>query len=190
MPGDRFVPGIFVTNVGDIIMAAEYLSAQFRAPRILIGHSMGGTAILQAAERIETSEFVVTIGSPAQPGHVGRVLRSAREVAMKSGSADIEISGRRFQLKNSFFEDLENADIKKVLAALHKEVMIFHSDKDEIVSVDNGLELFEAARHTKNFISLGSANHLLTDPKDAEYVAAIISARGKDQLITIRLLYR
>ncbi len=64
MPGDRFVPGIFVTNVGDVIMAAVYLSAQFRAPRILIGHSMGGTAILQAAERIETSEFVVTIGSP------------------------------------------------------------------------------------------------------------------------------
>jgi alpha/beta superfamily hydrolase len=166
----------FSTNVDDIVGAAQYLEKDYAAPTVLIGHSFGGAAVLQAAGRIAKAAAVVTIGSPADPRHVMHLLADSTSVIEQKGQANIVLEGRRFTIKKQFIEDLDNARMTVHIGNLNKALLILHAPTDAIVGIDNAAQIFKAARHPKSFIALDGADHLLTSRDDAVYVGALISA--------------
>lgn len=166
----------FSSNVDDLIVAAEYLSENWRAPRILIGHSLGGAAVLQAAHRINSVEAVATIGAPYDPEHVTRHLDDALEEIKSSGEARITLAGRTFTIRKQFLEDLAATKMEETIRTLDRALLVFHSPLDQTVGVNNAARIFKAAKHPKSFVSLDDADHLLTDRSDAEYVGTVLGA--------------
>ena len=166
----------FSSNVADLIAAAEFLEKEYQSPKILIGHSLGGAAVLQAAGNISSAIAVATIGAPADPTHVKHLFSSTQETIEKEGEAEVSIAGRVFKIKKQFFEDLEQSKMQESIRNLKRALLIFHSPVDNIVGVENAGKIFEAARHPKSFISLDHADHLLTNEQDSQYVGHIISA--------------
>ncbi len=166
----------FSSNVADLIAAADFLEKKFQAPKILIGHSLGGAAVLQAAGNIPSVLAVATIGAPADPTHVKHLFAGTQETIEKEGEAEVSIAGRAFKIKKQFFDDLEQTKMQESIRSLKRALLIFHSPVDNIVGVENAGKIFEAARHPKSFLSLDHADHLLTDEQDSQYVGHIISA--------------
>jgi alpha/beta superfamily hydrolase len=166
----------FSSNAEDLVAAAEYLAAEHLAPSILIGHSLGGAAVLQAASRIPSAVAVATIGAPFDPSHVTRLLVSKREEIERDGEATVELAGRRFTIKAQFLEDLETHSSEATIRSLDRALVIFHSPGDEVVGIDNAASIFQAARHPKSFISLDDADHLLMRETDSRYVGSVIGA--------------
>ncbi len=166
----------FSSNVSDITAAADFLAAEFEAPKILIGHSMGGAAVLQAAADVPSAAAVAVIGAPSDPGHVHTLLGDARNKIEADGEAEIALGGRKFKIRKQFLDDLESNRMKESVRKLRKALLIFHSPLDEIVGVDNAAKIYQAARHPKSFVSLDKADHLLTDPEDSKYVGAVTAA--------------
>lgn len=171
-----FADTSFSSNVEDLVTAADFLKANYQAPSILIGHSLGGAAVLQAASRIPSSKAVAVIGSPADPSHVTRHLGSAAETVMEEGEGEVTISGRTFRLKRRFLDDLEATRMNETIGSLKRALIIFHSPLDTIVSVENAARIFQAAKHPKSFVSLDNADHLLSAPADSRYVGTVIAA--------------
>jgi putative redox protein len=172
----EFADTNFTSNVDDLVAAASYLEAEHEAPQILVGHSLGGAAVLQAAGRIEASRAVATIGAPSTPEHVTHLLEDAREEIERTGQARVTLAGRTFTIKRQFLDDLETAAMEETIGSLDRPLMIFHSPIDQIVGVDNAAGIFEAARHPKSFVSLDDADHLLTDPADAAFVGNVLGS--------------
>lgn len=166
----------FSSNVDDLILAADFLKSNYEAPELLIGHSFGGAAVLQAAARISASKAVVTIASPADPQHVKHILGSATDTIQNRGQADVSLAGRTFTLKKQFLDDLEFVNMNKTLQKLNRALLVLHSPIDETVGIENAAQIFQAARHPKSFISLDTADHLLSKPNDSLYAGAVISA--------------
>lgn len=166
----------FSSNVDDLVVAADFLADEYEAPRILVGHSLGGAAVLQAAHHIESAQAVATIGAPYDPEHVTRHLENAIEDIRSSGEARINLAGRTFTIRKQFLEDLAATKMKDTIRTLDRALLIFHSPVDAIVGVDNAGRIFEAAKHPKSFVSLDDADHLLTTPADAEYVGTVLGA--------------
>jgi putative redox protein len=166
----------FSSNVDDLIVAADFLKSNYEAPKILIGHSFGGGAVLQAAARISSSTAVVTIAAPADPQHVKHALGRATETIQSQGEADVNLAGRTFKLKKQFLDDLEFVNMKATLQNLNRALLVLHSPIDETVGIENAAQIFQAARHPKSFISLDTADHLLSNPEDSLYVGAVIAA--------------
>lgn len=166
----------FSSNVGDLEAAAEFLEAEYRAPRILIGHSLGGAAVLQAAERVPSAEAVSTIGAPYDPEHVTRHLDDALEEIKSSGVAQVTLAGRSFTIRKQFLDDLAATKMEETIRTLGRALLVFHSPVDRTVGVGNAARIFEAAKHPKSFVSLDDADHLLTDVDDAEYVGTVLGA--------------
>ncbi|MFB6248931.1 MAG: alpha/beta fold hydrolase [Salinibacter sp.] len=166
----------FSSNVGDLEAAAQFLEAEHQAPRILIGHSLGGAAVLQAAHRVPSVEAVATIGAPYDPEHVTHLLDDALEKIQTSGEAQVTLAGRSFTIRKQFLEDLAATKMEKTIRTLGRALLIFHSPVDRTVGVDNAARIFKAAKHPKSFVSLDDADHLLTDTGDAEYVGAVLGA--------------
>ena len=164
------------SNVADLIAAAEFLEKEYHSPKILIGHSLGGAAVLQAAGNISSAIAVATIGAPADPTHVKHLFAGTQETIEKEGEAEVSIAGRAFKIKKQFLDDLEQTKMQESIRNLKRALLIFHSPVDNIVGVENAAKIFEAARHPKSFISLDHADHLLTDEQDSQYVGHIISA--------------
>ena len=165
----------FSSNVADLITAAGYLETHYAAPKILIGHSFGGTACLKAAARIADVKAVATIGSPFDPAHVGHLLGDARKAIESSGEALVTLAGRPFRIKRQFLEDLDTADMVDVLPKLNRALLVLHSPVDEVVGIDNAAQIYRAARHPKSFISLDTADHMLSQSADAEYAGNVIA---------------
>jgi len=165
----------FSSNVADLVAAAEFLSATYQAPKILIGHSFGGTASLQAALDIPSANAVATIGSPADPKHVKHVLGDAMETIQARGEAEILLDGRPFKIRKQFLDDLQDARIDNSIRNLKRALLVLHSPVDTIVDIDNAARIFKAAKHPKSFISLDRADHLMSDPEDSRYVGAVIA---------------
>ncbi len=165
----------FSSNVDDLVTAARFLADHYEAPRILIGHSLGGAAVLQAAGRIPSSTAVATIAAPADPGHVTRALGETRAIIERRGAATVELAGRSFTIKKQFLDDLESVSMQQTIGNLDKALIIFHSPTDGVVGIENAARIFKAARHPKSFISLDQADHLLMNPDDSQYVGAIIA---------------
>ena len=166
----------FSSNVGDLEAAAEFLEAEYQAPRLLIGHSLGGAAVLQAAERVPSAEAVSTIAAPYDPEHVTRHLDDALEEIHSSGEAQVTLAGRSFTIRKQFLDDLAATRMEETIRTLERALLVFHSPVDRTVGVDNAARIFEAAKHPKSFVSLDDADHLLTDVDDAEYVGTVLGA--------------
>jgi putative redox protein len=166
----------FSSNVDDLIVAADFLKANYRAPEILIGHSFGGAAVIQAASRIPSSTAVVSIGAPSDPQHVAHTLGSATVSIQNRGQADVSLAGRTFTLKKQFLDDLDFVNMADALKNLNRALLVLHSPIDETVGIENAARIFQAARHPKSFISLDTADHMLTNSKDSRYAASVIAA--------------
>jgi putative redox protein len=171
-----FADTTFSSNVDDLVAAAQYLEQNHEAPAILVGHSLGGAAVLQAAGRIPSAVAVATINAPAEPQHVKRHLKSSIEEIEANGAAQVLLAGRPFTIKKEFLDDLNQQNMERVISGLDRALLVFQSPDDAIVLSENGRRIFETAREPKSFISLPGADHLLTRPEDSEFVGASISA--------------
>lgn len=165
----------FSSNVEDLLKAVEFLQENFEAPKILIGHSLGGAAVLSAAVDIPEAKVVVTIGAPFDPGHVAHNFGDHIEDIKEKGVAEVTLGGRKFNIKKEFLDDIESQDQVSKIKNLRKALLIFHAPKDDYVGIENAGNIFQAAKHPKSFVSLFSADHLLTNKEDAIYVAEMIA---------------
>lgn len=172
----KFADTTFTSNVEDLIAAANYLAAEHQAPSILIGHSLGGAAVLQAAAQIPSAKAVATIGAPARPEHITHLLRTSLQEIEEGGAADVEIAGRTFTIRKQFLNDLEGANIEPHIANLGRALLVMHSPLDNVVGIENAAQIFGAAKHSRSFVSLDTADHLLTDDADSLYAGSIIGA--------------
>lgn len=166
----------FSSNIEDLLAAAEALAKQYRAPEILIGHSLGGAAVLNAALKLKSVKAVVTIAAPATAKHVAHLFTEDEEQIMAEGEAEVLLGGRRFSIRKQFLEDIDNYHSSEQIKQLKAALLVYHSPLDSIVSIDEAAEIYGAARHPKSFISLDKADHLLSQAADSEYVAATLSA--------------
>jgi len=166
----------FSTNVADLILASEYLEREFQPPQIIIGHSLGGAAVIQAAEKIPSLRAVVTIAAPHDPGHVAHHFENMRQQIEEHGSAEVNLAGRKFTIKRQFLEDLEIQKLDTHIKSLKTALMVMHSARDTTVSIENAANIYKAAKHPKSFISLDDADHLLLKEEDSLYVGMMIAA--------------
>jgi len=166
----------FSSNVDDLVSAADFLRNEHQAPALLIGHSLGGAAVLRAAGQIPEAAGVVTIGAPANPEHVVRQFKCELDAIRERGIGEVLLGGRKFTIKKQFLDDISAQNMQEAVANLAKALLVFHSPVDEIVAISEAAWIFQAARHPKSFVSLNAADHLLTKSSDAEYVAAVIVA--------------
>lgn len=166
----------FSSNADDLVCAVGYLRQHHAAPAILIGHSLGGAAVLATAHRIPEVKAVATLGAPADPAHVAGLLAESREEIERTGKAEVTIAGRTFCIGKQFLDDIAVQPQRKRIRGLTAALLIMHSPIDEVVPVDNARQIYDAATHPKSFVSLDGANHLLTGRRDAEYVAAVLAA--------------
>ena len=166
----------FSSNVADLVAAAEFLRNTYQAPSILIGHSLGGAAVIAAAKHIPEAKGVVTIGAPAEATHVMKQFRKDVDSIRDFGEFKVMLAGREFTIKKQFLDDIEAQQQDENIANLQRALLIFHSPVDSVVSIEQAQKIYLQAKHPKSFISLDSADHLLTNNKDASYVASCISA--------------
>lgn len=166
----------FSTNLEDLVAAASFLRSEYGPPRLLIGHSLGGAAVLAVAGDIDDVRAVATIAAPSDPGHVAGLLKETRREIEERGEAEVDIGGRVFCVRRQFLADLEGHDLLADVAAMRKPLLVMHSPIDQIVGVDHAAAIFKAARHPKTFLSLDDADHLLRKPRDAAYAAAVLDA--------------
>ncbi len=174
--GGEFANTNFSSNVDDLVAAAEYLRATRKPPKLLIGHSLGGAAVLAAAARVPEAAAVATIGAPSDPGHVAHLFRDAADEISAKGEAEVQLAGRRFRVKQQFLDDIAAQNLEPAVGALRKALLLFHAPRDEIVGIDNAGSIFAAAKHPKSFVSLDDADHLLSRKADAVYVAQVLAA--------------
>lgn len=165
----------FSSNVGDLVAAAGFLEKAYEAPRILIGHSLGGAAVIQAARHLPSCAAVATIGAPSRLQFKEKLPSEKRSDIEERGETEITLAGRSFRIKKQFFDDLDQNNMEENIANLRRPLLIFHSPIDEMVDIRNATEIFRAAKHPKSFVSLAGADHLLTDKRDSRYVGAVVA---------------
>ncbi|SHL07085.1 putative redox protein [Roseovarius marisflavi] len=166
----------FSSNVDDLELAARALSERGMAPGLLIGHSLGGAAVLAAAHRIESARAVVTIGAPFDPDHVTHNFGNALEKIEAEGVAEVSLGGRNIRIGKGFVDDVKAENLEKDIAHLGRALLVLHAPRDQIVGIENAAEIFKTAKHPKSFVTLDNADHLITNPSDAEYAAQVIAA--------------
>lgn len=166
----------FVSNVDDLAAAADHMAQNGEAPTLLIGHSLGGTAVLAAAHRIPSIKGVATIGAPADAEHVLHQFGASLADIERDGQAEVSLAGRPFKIGKAFVEAARETVLHDCISKLHADLLILHSPVDQTVGVENATRIFTAAKHPKSFVSLDRADHLLTKEGDAVFAAGIISA--------------
>lgn len=166
----------FTSNIEDLLSAASWLRENYAAPALLVGHSLGGAAVLAAAGNIAECKAVVTIGAPFEPQHVRRQFEQDLALIEEQGQARVEIAGRQFTISSDFVDDLCGQPQQERIANLERALLILHSPSDRTVNVDNAREIFVTAAHPKSFVSLDGADHLLNREADARYAAQVMSA--------------
>jgi putative redox protein len=166
----------FSSNLADLVFAADYLRAAYAAPTLLIGHSLGGTAMLAAAAEIAEVRAIVTIGAPNDPTHVAGLFKDHVPEIENEGEAEVQLAGRPFRIKRQFLVDAKEHRLMDKISKLRRALLIMHSPHDATVDIENATRIFTAAKHPKSFISLDDADHLLTRRTDAIYVANMIAA--------------
>ena len=172
----EFANTTFSSNVADLIAAADALRRTRRAPAILIGHSLGGAAVLAAAADVAEARAVVTIAAPCDPAHVVGLFKDRIGEIDTAGGIDVNLAGRPFRISRAFLDDVNQQRLRDRIGALHKALLVFHSPTDDIVGIENATYIFTAAKHPKSFVSLAGADHLLSRRSDATYVANVIRA--------------
>jgi uncharacterized OsmC-like protein/pimeloyl-ACP methyl ester carboxylesterase len=180
-----FANSTFSSNVADLVRAADHLRETRKAPAILIGHSLGGAAILAAAARIPDAKAVVTIAAPADPAHVTGLFADHLDDIRKHGQIEVSLAGRPFHIKREFIDDIAEHNLMAQVATLHKALLVMHAPTDDTVGIDNATRIFVAAKHPKSFVSLAGADHLLTQKRDSLYVADVIVAWAERYLDSV-----
>lgn len=165
----------FSSNLADLEAAAQYLRATHRAPELLIGHSLGGAAVLGVASRLPEVKAVATIAAPSDPHHVTGLFREHLDTIESEGIANVQLAGRPFRIKRQFLIDAAEHNLSAQIAGLRRPLLVLHSPTDATVGVVNATQIFTAARHPKSFVSLDGADHLLARQTDAIYAADIIA---------------
>lgn len=166
----------FSSNIGDLVKAADFLRENYEAPKLLVGHSLGGAAVLAAAAQVPEAKAVATVAAPADPAHVVAHFTEARAEIEAAGEAEVRLVGRPFRIKKQFLEDIEGQRLETAIRGLKRALIVFHAPRDEIVGIDNATKIFVAAKHPKSFVSLDDADHLLSRKPDAIYVAEVLAA--------------
>ena len=169
----------FSSNIEDLIAASDHLSQNYAPPSILIGHSLGGAAVICASILIPSVKAVATIGAPFDPRHVSHHFSTKLEEIQQEGVAEVRIGGRPFKVKKQFLEDIESASLKRKLNELNRALLIMHAPQDQIVEIENASQIYQYAQHPKSFITLDGADHLLTNPLDSEYAGLTIANWAK-----------
>src|SRR5258708_5178415 len=180
-----FANSTFSSNVADLVRAADHLRETRKAPAILIGHSLGGAAILAAAEQIPDAKAVVTIAAPSDPAHVTGLFADRIEDIRKHGKVEVSLAGRPFNISSEFLDDIAQHSLMAHVAKLHKALLVMHSPTDDTVGIDNATRIFVAAKHPKSFVTLADADHLLTGKRDAASVADVSAAWAERYLDTV-----
>jgi uncharacterized OsmC-like protein/alpha/beta superfamily hydrolase len=171
-----FANSTFSSNVADLVHAADHLRETHGVPAILIGHSLGGAAILAAAGQIPDAKAVVTVAAPSDPAHVTHFFKDKIEDIRTQGKVEVQLAGRPFHIKREFLDDIAEHGLMAHVAKLHKALLIMHSPTDDTVGIENATNIFLAAKHPKSFVSLSGADHLLSAKRDSAYVADVIAA--------------
>lgn len=166
----------FSSNIDDIVAATEFLRDNYRAPTLMIGHSLGGAAVLAAAHRVPSATAVVTIASPSDPSHIANLFTGSSDEIENTGEASVQLGGREFRIRKQLLDDVASQPQLARIRDLDAALLVVHSPIDETVGIDNAREIFEAARHPKSFVALDGADHLLSNRDDAAFAASIIAA--------------
>jgi uncharacterized OsmC-like protein/alpha-beta hydrolase superfamily lysophospholipase len=172
----EFANTTFSSNVADLVAAADHLRRTHRAPAILIGHSLGGAAVLAAAAGVPEARAVVTIAAPCDPGHVAHLFKDQADAIRSQGEVEVQLAGRPFRIRREFLDDIAERRLDQSIANLRKALLIFHAPTDQTVGIENASHIFTAAKHPKSFVSLDGADHLLSRKSDAIYVADVLAA--------------
>ena len=176
MSEGEFASTNFSSNVADLVAAADHLRKTGRAPTLLIGHSLGGAAVLAAAARVPEARAVATIAAPSDPGHVTGLFKDKVAEIRERGEVEVALAGRAFRIRREFLDDVAEQKVIDAVTGLRKALLVLHSPTDATVGIDNASKIFLAARHPKSFVSLADADHLLTRRADAIYAAQVIAA--------------
>ncbi len=166
----------FSSNIQDLIQASKWLKENHEGPKLLMGHSLGGAAVLHAAAQIDTVEALVTLAAPSNPEHVKHLFEDHIDEIDEKEEAQVNIGGRPFTIKKQFLEDITSKSTEEVTKDLRKPILIFHSPHDKIVGIENARKIYSAALHPKSFVSLDGADHLLSNQKDSQYIGQVVSA--------------
>ncbi|NNK79301.1 MAG: OsmC family protein [Litoreibacter sp.] len=166
----------FSTNVADLVLASEHLASRGMAPSLLIGHSLGGAAILRAAGEIASAKAVVTIGTPFDPDHVVHNFGDSVDNIRRDGASEVMLGGRPIRIGRDFLENVSSENLETAIASLKKALLVLHAPLDATVGIENATQIFLNAKHPKSFVTLDDADHLVTRASDAEYAAEVISA--------------
>ena len=166
----------FASNVDDLVAAADHLRQTKIAPALLVGHSLGGAAVLAAAHRIPEARAVVTIAAPFDPSHVVGLFKTRLEAIRRDGEAEVTLAGQPFRINRAFLDEVDEQKLKDRLASLKRALLIFHSPTDDVVGIDNATRIFVNAKHPKSFVSLAGADHFISRESDANYLADVIAA--------------
>lgn len=181
--GGDFASTNFTSNLEDLRRAAQYLRDEFEAPKLLIGHSLGGAAVLAVAADIPEATAVATIAAPADVEHVTENFASKLAEINEAGHAEVSLSGRPFVIKKQFLDDLAAHNIEQSVSQLHKALLVMHAPMDQTVGIENATRIFTAAKHPKSYVSLDKADHLLREPEDAAYAARVIAAWARPYIV-------
>jgi alpha/beta superfamily hydrolase len=165
----------FSSNVDDLLAAVDFMKEETGGPHLLIGHSLGGAAVIQSAHQIPSARAVVTIGSPSDPGHVIKHFETHLDVIEEKGEAEVVLSGRKFTIKKQLVDDLNAVRMDRCIRDLDRALLVMHSPMDDTVGIENAAHIYKLARHPKSFISLDKADHLLRDNNHSQYAGAIIA---------------
>lgn len=175
----------FSGNIADLVAAANFLDEEHEAPRLLVGHSLGGAAVLAAASQIPSAVAVATIAAPAHAAHVAHLLDPVVEELQEHGEAVVRLGGRPFTVRKQFLADLQQHSSAESIGALRKALLVMHAPLDDVVDIENAGEIFQAAKHPKSFLSLDQADHLLSRPEDAHYAGAALAGWAAHYLPTV-----
>jgi len=176
----------FSSNLADLTAAANFLRTEYAAPQLLIGHSLGGAAVLAAASSMPEVRAVATIAAPSDPHHVTGMFREHLDDIATHGIAHVQLAGRPFTIKRQFLDDVAEQRLEQKIRALNKALLVMHSPEDDTVAVANALQIFQAAHHPKSYVSLDGADHLLRRRHDAVYIADVIAAWSTRHLDLMR----
>ncbi len=174
--GGEFAATGFSTNVRDLVLAAAALEDRVRGPSLLVGHSLGGAAVLKAAAELPSVKAVVTIGAPADPEHVLHNFENSLDEIEEAGEAEVSLAGRRFTIRKSFVDDVTKTKLSESIGKLRRALLVLHSPVDQTVGIENAAAIYAAARHPKSFVTLDRADHLLSRKEDGAYAAQVIGA--------------
>ena len=180
--GGEFGNTSFTSNVQDLIAAAAWLRTEIGAPELLVGHSLGGAAVIRAAAEIPEVRAVATVGAPHDPGHVLHNFECSLDQIAADGQAEVTLAGRNFTIGQRFVEDVSAVSLDAALAGLKRALLVLHAPRDATVGIENASAIFMAAKHPKSFVTLDDADHLLTRAADADYAADVIAAWSRRYL--------